>query len=292
VKGVELQPLAMASLGLPAGRHAARRSVIMVTSPGSEATRAVVAINLATVCAEIGQRVVVASTFGIEGPRDVAEGAEGSEGVEGLEGAGPSTHVERVPRLSGPVRPSDVHDMLEETSVPGVSFLALQHFVNHPTQAVIRVPEVLDALRDVVDVVILEVPAFLTVHHGEGLAPLADVVLVVGERRTTTLDQVRRTSAELKRLGAPVVGMALTSVPARADAQLPAEPSHSEEQLDGEPEEDGAMGEVGLPFAEATSVTGATLDDSEDTVADPAPAGLQARSWPPADTDAPARPEA
>jgi len=61
-----------------------------------------------------------------------------------------------------------------------------------------------------VDVVILEVPSYLTVHHGEALTPLADAVLVVGERRTTTVSQVRRTKEALKRLGAPVVGMALT----------------------------------------------------------------------------------
>ena len=74
---------------------------------------------------------------------------------------------------------------------------------------VIRVPEVLDALREVVDVVILDVPSFLSVHHGQGLAPLADLVLIVGERRLTTTDELRRTSAVLRRLGAPVVGMAL-----------------------------------------------------------------------------------
>ena len=91
-----------------------------------------------------------------------------------------------------------------------MSFLDLQHFVAHTTQVVIRVPEVLDALREVVDVVILEVPSFLSVHHGQGLAPLADLVLIVGERRLTTMDQLRKTSAVLKRLGAPVVGLALT----------------------------------------------------------------------------------
>ena len=73
-------------------------------------------------------------------------------------------------------------------------------------------------MRDVVDVVILEVPSFLSVHHGQGLAPLADLVLVVGERRLTTTDELRRTSAVLKRLGAPVVGMALTTgAPVRDD---------------------------------------------------------------------------
>ena len=75
----------------------------------------------------------------------------------------------------------------------------------------IRVPEVLAALRQIVDVVFLEVPSYLSVHHGEALTPLADVVLVVAERETTHLDEMRRLSAALRHLEAPVVGMALTN---------------------------------------------------------------------------------
>jgi Mrp family chromosome partitioning ATPase len=104
-----------------------------------------------------------------------------------------------------------VEELLEDTEVPGVSRLNLRHFVSNPVQVVIRMPEVLAALREIVDVVILEVPSYLTVHHGEGLTPMADVVLVVAERDATTVDQVRRTGSALKRLGAPVIGMALTS---------------------------------------------------------------------------------
>ena len=100
--------------------------------------------------------------------------------------------------------------LLGETGVPGVSRLDLRYFVGHPAQVVIRVPEVLAALRQIVDVVFLEVPSYLSVHHGEGLTPLADVVMVVGERKTTTLDEMRRMSAALRHLQAPVVGMALT----------------------------------------------------------------------------------
>jgi Mrp family chromosome partitioning ATPase len=69
------------------------------------------------------------------------------------------------------------------------------------------------ALQTLVDVIIFEVPSFLSVHHGEGLAPLADVVLVVGERRNTKLNEIRKTREALMRLGAPVVGMALTRAP-------------------------------------------------------------------------------
>ena len=141
-------------------------------------------------------------------------------------GAGLPTEQERVRLLTGPVKPTDVEDLLGETGVPGVSRLDLRHFVGHPAQVVVRVPEVLAALRQIVDVVILEVPSYLSVHYGEGLTPLADVVLVVGERETTTIDEMRRTSAALRHLGAPVVGMALTSGGAeiydwgRVDAEL------------------------------------------------------------------------
>jgi hypothetical protein len=137
-----------------------------------------------------------------------------------------------------------------------VSFLGLQPFVAHTSQVVTRVPEVLDALRDVVDVVILEVPSFLSIHHGQGLAPLADLVLIVGERRLTTTDELRRTSAVLRRLGAPVVGMALTDASVRADDEETwddedddddgrrAHPKRwtSDGRRNGEPEEDAVMG--------------------------------------------------
>jgi len=101
--------------------------------------------------------------------------------------------------------------LLEDTSMPRVSLLDLRDLVDDPTHLVTRFPEILEALLRHVDVVIFDVPSFLTVHHGQALAPLADVVLVVGERRLTTFDQLRRTNVMLQRLGAPVVGMALTN---------------------------------------------------------------------------------
>jgi hypothetical protein len=161
-----------------------------------------VALNLATVCAEIGQRVAVVSTSGIVAPEPQGRP---------LELTGPPAAESVGRRLPGVLQPGDVQPLLDASGIPGVSLLDLRHFVAHPTQVVIRVPEVLSALQEIVDVVILDVPSFLTVHHGQGLAPLADVVLVVGERRLTTLDQLRQTHTILRRLGAPVVGMALTA---------------------------------------------------------------------------------
>jgi hypothetical protein len=193
----------------------------MVTSPGAEPTLADVASNLATVSAEVGQQVVLMSTANLSSPPDGPDPEDSSELPQSSplwwrnwpspqNGDVRSTDAERARLHSGPVSPGDVEDLLGDTGVPGVSRLDLRYFVGHPAQVVIRVPELLTALLQIVDVVILEVPSYLSVHHGEALTPLVDVVLVVSEFMTTTVEQVRKTSAALKRLGAPVVGMALT----------------------------------------------------------------------------------
>jgi len=201
--------------GLTPARHAAR-SVVMITSPGPEPSLEDVALKLATVCAEIGQRVALVSTSGLGAPADTDLPRTTPlwwKNWPSPRRDDPFSAEPENPLLSGPLNPGDVQDLLGETSVSGVSRLDVRYFVGHPAQVVIRMPDVVAALRQIVDVVILEVPSFLSVHHGEGLTPLADVVLVVAEREATTMGEVRRTSAVLKRLGAPVVGMALTDGP-------------------------------------------------------------------------------
>ena len=189
------------------------RRVVLVTSPGSEASLADVVINLATVCADVGQRVAIVGTEGLAAPADDSELPLSTALTRRnwpSPGVGFPTEDARSRLLAGPVSPADVEDLLGETGVPGVSRLDLRYFVGNPAQVVVRAPEVVAALEQLVDVVILEVPSYLSIHHGEGLTPLADVVLTVGERQTTSLKEVRGISAALRRLGAPVVGMALT----------------------------------------------------------------------------------
>jgi hypothetical protein len=191
------------------------RRVVLVASAGVELSLADVVTNLATVCAEIGQRVAVVSTAGLASPVEDSELPQSTprwwrHRPDPESGAGLPVEEDRDRLLNGALSPTDVEHLLGETEVPGVSRLDLRNFVGHPAQVVIRVPEVLAALRPIVDVVFLEVPSYLSVHYGEGLTPLADVVMVVGERKTTTLDQMRRMNAALRHLQAPVVGMALT----------------------------------------------------------------------------------
>jgi hypothetical protein len=192
----------------------ADRSVVLVTSPGMEPTLPEVSLNLATVCAEVGQQVALVSTANFAVP---AEGAE-EPPMPPLwwlhwpapEGASTSVEAQRLRLQTEPIHATDVEALLGETGVPGVRRLDLRYFVKHPAQVVVRAPQAVTALRQVVDVVILEVPAYLTVHHGEGLTPLADAVLVVGERDSTKVDELRKTRAALTRLAAPVVGIVLT----------------------------------------------------------------------------------
>jgi hypothetical protein len=189
-----------------------------------ESTLPEVALNLATVCAEVGQRVVLLSTANLTVP---------SEGVEEPPmpalwwlhwpaPAGGTTSVEeqRLRLQTDAVKTSDVEALLGESGVEGVRRLDLRYFVKHPAQVVVRVPQVVTALRQIVDVVILEVPSYLTVHYGEGLTPLAHAVLVVGERDSTKVDALRRTRAALTRLSAPVVGVVLTAEPQTEDEDL------------------------------------------------------------------------
>ncbi len=249
------QPLPQLAADLSRARHVARR-VVMVTSAETEATLVDVAANLATVCAETGQRVVLVSTAGLASPGDVSElpmptPLWSQRWPYPLSGPAFSTEEASLRLLTGPVRPEDVEDLLGDTGIPGVSRLDLRPFVGHPAKLVIRVPEVLAALRQIVDVVILEVPSYLSVHHGEALTPLADAVLVVGERRTTRLNQVRSISAALKRLGAPVVGMALTRAPTHAYDW-----GHVDSELgrpDAEPSEERDPTEQ-IPVVESTAI--------------------------------------
>jgi hypothetical protein len=268
------EPSAPPGLERSPARHADRqgvgeRRVVMVASAEVEPSLSDVVTNLATVCAETGQRVALVSTAGLSSPAGDPELPQSAplwwrHWPTPGNGAGVPIGDEQVRTLTGPVSPTDVEHLLGETGVPGVSRLDLRYFVGHPAQVVIRVPEVLTALLQVVDVVFLEVPSYLSVHHGEGLTPLADAVLIVAERETTTLDEMRRLKAALRRLDAPVVGMALTEGGldiyhwGRVDAELEAatgqRPSRELDPTEQIPISESAGVAPAAPFDEFTVV--------------------------------------
>jgi Mrp family chromosome partitioning ATPase len=176
-----------APMGLPTP---VSRKVLMVVSPSTESTRPQVAANLAAAYAEAGERVVVLGT--------------------GELGAGPIRGSGRT--LSGQITPEDVEARLEASWVDRVFRLDLRHFIENSGQLVLRMPAVMQATRAVSDVIIIEAPPLLAVHHVEALSQMVDVVLVVGECGTTTFTEARRSGDLLRRMAAPVLGVVLTNV--------------------------------------------------------------------------------
>jgi Mrp family chromosome partitioning ATPase len=166
------------------------RQVVLVVSPSHESTRPQVAANLAAAYAEAGQRVVVIGT--------------------GELGTGPITGAGR--NLTGGISPEDVEVRLEPSWVDRVFRLNLRHFIENSGQLSSRIPTVLDATRPLADVIIVEAPPLLAVHHVEALSQVVDVVLLVGECGTTTFDEARRSGDLLRRMAAPVLGVVLTNV--------------------------------------------------------------------------------
>jgi Mrp family chromosome partitioning ATPase len=167
-----------------------RREVVLVVSAGTEPTRAQVAANFAAVYAEAGQRAVVIST---------AELGTGRLGVP-------------TGAITGEISREDVESRLEPSRIEDVFRLPLSDFVDNSGQLVTRAPAVIEAARSVADVVVVEAPPLLAVHHAEALSHAVDVVLLVGECWETTYDDARRAGEVLRRMEAPVLGVVLTNV--------------------------------------------------------------------------------
>jgi len=208
------------------------RKVILVASAGPEPTRPQVAANLAAVYAEAGQRVVVIST-GDLGPLPGA--------VDG--------------NFTGEVTPEEIQARLEPSRLEDVFRLDLGRFVATSGQLVNRAPAIFEALRGLCDLVIVEVPPLLAVHHAEALARSVDVVLVVAECKFTTFDDARQAGDQLRRMGAPVLGVVLTNIRIpHSDIRHLGLPRSTVIEPETDPEEEGRRQaiEVGVGSASAT----------------------------------------
>ncbi len=193
------------------------RQVLLVVSPANEETRPIVAANLGATYAEAGQKAIVVSTDDLD------------SGFAPLGGR----------PQPGSIGPEVVASYLQTSSLPNVMRLSFRHFIANSGQLVNLAPEVLDAARQLADVIIVESPPFLESHHGEALVHAVDAVLVVVESRTTTIDHGKRTGTLLRRLGAPVLGVVLTNVGGTRGRTSPtAEPSRSVAASPPQPIED------------------------------------------------------
>ena len=125
----------------------------------------------------------------------------------------PRARAPRWPPMSfGEVAASDVKACVEPSRLANVAILRLGRLIPSSGQLLARAPAILDASRQLADVVIVEAPPLLVFHDGEALTSVADVVVLVGECGFTGHVQAQRAGELLKRISAPVLGVALTEV--------------------------------------------------------------------------------
>ena len=172
-----------------------KRFSILVTSPTDEPTRSLVVVNLAAVFAEAGDRVLVATTGGMR--TEVEGNGKGPKSWEG-----PDEEMD-ASELVANARPSQI---------PGVSSLALGQVFTNPSRFALQAPALVEAARDVVDVLLLEAP-LLSTQDGAALLPAADLVVVVCEAWRTTVADGVRTQRLLAQRRPPVLGLVMTAMP-------------------------------------------------------------------------------
>jgi capsular polysaccharide biosynthesis protein/Mrp family chromosome partitioning ATPase len=184
-------PVAVASPESPTRKHS--RFSILITSPDDEPTRSLVVVNLAAVFAEAGDRVLVATTSGM---RTEFEG----------NGRGPQAWQSN----GGSTAPSDLVANARPSQIPGVSSLALGHVFSSPSRLALNVGGLVEASRDIVDVLLLEAP-LLSTQDGAAMLPAVDLVVVVAECWRTTIAEGIRTQRLLSQRRPPVLGVVLTN---------------------------------------------------------------------------------
>ncbi len=175
-----------------------KRQVVLVVSPGLEPSRSPLVANLAAVYGESGASTLVVSIGNLAWRR--------SRTVPGPE----------LPP-DGNFGPDDIAPRTTQSQVRGVSGLRFDQLLQTRSQVVAQGPSIIEAAREVADVVIVEGPPLLAAHDAIALLPAVDVVLLVAEFAFTKIEQAKEAGDLLRRFRAPVLGVALTNVPRRGD---------------------------------------------------------------------------
>ena len=175
--------------------HAAR--VIMVTSAGPAEGKTTITANLGAALAERGDRVLILSCdmrrptlgkfLGIPEEPGLADAIRSTNGHSTLSHYRRETDVYRLSIVASGVAPSNPGEMLSSE----------------------RMRTLLAEGRSKNDIVLLDTPPILVASDAVPLMPESDAVLLVASAGTTTVEVAKRVSDTLRRLGAPLIGVAL-----------------------------------------------------------------------------------
>jgi len=175
----------------------ARSRTILVTSSGPGEGKTMVVANLAATYAELGKKVLVLSCdfrrprihrlFGVPNDKGLSEALEASNGRPLLQGHVRSTSLNNVRVVPSGATPESAGELLTSKN--------MRH--------------ALVEARKVADVVLLDTPPILATSDASHLFPDVDTVLMVARAGKTTAEVAERSSELLRRMRAPVVGIAL-----------------------------------------------------------------------------------
>lgn len=168
--------------------------VLLVTSPGPGDGKTSTTVNLAATLAEAGQTVLVLDADFRKSMAHRYLGVPRSVGLADVLSDGARTRL---------------RDIVQETSVPGVSLITSGSSSRHPAALLARVGSVIDEAASLADVVIIDSAPLLVANDATDIVPYVDSVLVVARAAKTTRPELERTSEVLARLGVPVLGIVL-----------------------------------------------------------------------------------
>jgi capsular exopolysaccharide synthesis family protein len=174
-----------------------RSRTILVTSAGPGEGKSMVVANLAATYAELGKTVLVLSCdfrrprihrlFGVPNDHGLSEVLEASNGRPLLRGHVRSTSLTNIRVVPSGATPESAGELLTSRNMR----------------------DALAEARMEADVVLLDTPPVLATSDASHLFPQVDTVLLVARAGKTTTEVAERSSELLRRMRAPVVGIAL-----------------------------------------------------------------------------------
>lgn len=198
-QGVRPEPSEIAASGLKdvTTKGPVPSRAILVTSAGPGEGKTLVVANLAATYAELGKRVLILSCdfrrpkihrlFGVPNDQGLSEALERGNGRPILRGHVRSTSLSNVRVVPSGNTPESAGELLTSRNM---------------RYALVEA-------RKEADVVLLDTPPVLATSDASHLFPEVDTVLVVARAGKTTAEVAERSSELLRRMRAPVIGVAL-----------------------------------------------------------------------------------
>jgi Mrp family chromosome partitioning ATPase len=170
-------------------------SVLMIASPGPSEGKSTTVANLAACYAEIGKNVIA---IDLDTRR---------QKLHKLLGAEPEPHLENI---GTPTNPQvDLDTVTQDTMIPRVKLISSSSRDTSPGDMLIAARAAVTEARERADVVILDTPPLLYTNAAYELIGLTDAFVLLVRDAKTKRTAAERASQMLRRLDAPVLGVAM-----------------------------------------------------------------------------------